>query len=193
MAEEVEKKQGEDGAQQKAEGEGKKDSTRIIFIAIVAGIIVLNAVMAFVLVRATMPKPEKQLDALVDEDSAEAAKEEIGAIAFAEPPIEAIVNIKGSEGMRFLKTVIVLAYDAKKYGELGTLLEERNPEIKNLVIDRLSSRSLDDLQRPSARDEIRAELKRMINKSLPKAKKGLFAKKEIGHVADVYINEFIIQ
>jgi len=195
MAEELDKKQQqqEDQAQKDA-GDKKPSSGRLVFWIAISAVIILNAVVAVVLVQFTMPKPPKPVDLSQEADSTRIVREEMEQMAFSDPPIEAIVNLKGSEGMRFLKVVLVFAYDAKKYKDLGAILTERLPELQNLVIDRLSSRSLEDIQRPNARDEIRAELKRLVNRQLPKSKKSMFFfKKDIGHVADIYINEFIIQ
>ncbi|MBD3390413.1 MAG: hypothetical protein GF418_00220 [Chitinivibrionales bacterium] len=193
MADEPEKKQPEEGAQQPEGGE-KKGGGKIIFLSALAAVVLVNAIIAIILVQVTMPKPEKKAEALLEEDSSRVVREQMDQVAFVDPPIEAIVNIKGTEGLRFLKAVIVLAYDGKKYKDLGALLAERHPEITNMVIERLSSRSLEDLQRPNAKEEIRAEIKRQVNKMLPKSKKSMmFFSKDIGHIADVYIKEFIIQ
>ena len=193
MADEPKKEQLEEGQQQ---AKVKKDQGRMVFFVVLGLVFALNAVVAFFLIQITRPKdPEAEMAALeaADTTGGEERGPSVKELAVSEP-IEAIVNVKGEEGMRFLKAVIVLAYDAKRHKMLGEMLAERLPEFQNLVIDELSSRSLEDLQRENSREEIRKRIKRMVNDKLPKDKPFLFLfKKKVGTISDVLIKEFIIQ
>jgi flagellar basal body-associated protein FliL len=166
---------------------------KMVFWGVLAGVIVINTIVAVLVVQLIMPRPEKpKAEAAGEADSTVAQGEVLEEPAFSDPPIEAVVNIKGSDGMHFLKAVLIFSYDAKKFKELGQALTDRTPEFKNIIVDRLSARSMEDLERPNAREEIRAELKRLINKQLILGGGGK-SSKEPWRIADVYINEFIIQ
>jgi flagellar basal body-associated protein FliL len=180
----------EEVGKKKAKTEKKAGGGRTVFWATLAGVIALNAVVAFFLVKLTMPKPEKVVDEEAVEDSTGILREEMEEIGFGEPSVEAVVNIKGDEGMHFLKVVLVFAYDKKRYKDLGDILKQRHPEFQSIVIERLSNRTVEELQRPTAKEEIRAELKRLVNKQILA---GMAGRKDPGHVGDVYIKEFIIQ
>lgn len=168
------------------------DRGKMIFWAALACVVIINALIAVVLVRITMPQPEKPASVGEADSTAVVQSEALEEPAFSDPPIEAVVNIKGPDEMHFLKAVVVFRFDAKKFKGLGQVLADRAPEFKNIIIDRLSTRSLEDLERPNAREEIRAELKRLVNKQLLIGWSVKFSK-EPWRIADVYINEFIIQ
>ena len=83
-----------------------------IIIGIIAGVIIIEAIMLFVLLRVTKPPSADDVDAKMKEDSLKQTMTQqtnIGAVL--ETPIEAVVNIAGTDGMRFLKVIIVLEYD----------------------------------------------------------------------------------
>jgi flagellar basal body-associated protein FliL len=170
----------------------KAGGGKMVFWAVLAGMVVINAVVAVVLVKVTMPKPEKTEEQVLAADStAGAAAEVVEEPAYSDPPIEAVVNIKGSEDMHFLKAVFVFSFDVKKFKDLGAVLEARTPEFKSIIIDRLSILTMEDLQRQNIRDELRSEIKRLVNKHLQGATSA--EAKETYRIAEVYINEFIIQ
>ncbi len=176
MAEDQEKKQSETGAE-------KGGSNKIMFFGILAGVILLNAVIAFMLIKATMPKaPAKENAAAADTLKQESRLTSIGAIS--DPPIEAIVNVAGTDGMRFLKVKVVFEYNDKKYKDLGAELARRQPQLKDLLLDKLSRMTLEELEDVKAKDRIRQDLIRIVNESLPE---------DAGRIRDVYFNDFIMQ
>jgi flagellar basal body-associated protein FliL len=181
-----------DAQEQKPEEQQSKDkegggSNKLLFWIILAGILVANSVVAAVIVMATsknMGEGKPATEEIVDTSSAdEAPAVSMGAIS--DPPIEAIVNVAGTDGMRFLKVQVVFEYDEKKYKNLGAELARRAPQLKDLLIGHLSKLSLNQLKRPDAKEEIRKEVKRLVNNTLPED--------DVGKVRDVYFNDFIIQ
>jgi flagellar basal body-associated protein FliL len=163
--------------------EKKKGGNLILVIGIIAGIVAIQTALAYLIV----PKPvdEKAIAAKREADSLkqlEEAANRMGAVT-SDAPIEATVNIAGTDGERFLKASIILEYDEKN-AELGKELRNRSPRYKDLFIDHLSTLSLMEVTEPMARDKIRRDLLRMINTSLPP---------NIGEVQNVLFTSFIIQ
>ena len=156
-----------------------------IIIGIIAGVIIIEAIMLFLLLRVTKPPSADDVDAKMKEDSLKQTMTQqtnIGAVL--ETPIEAVVNIAGTDGMRFLKVIIVLEYDNQQYQALGVELGKRTAKLKDMLIEMLSSMTLEELNRPDVRTQIRKEYMRAVNNSLPA---------KTGQISNVYLNEFIIQ
>lgn len=171
----------------KTEKPKNQNGNKIVFIALLAGVLVVNTVIAFVLFKVTSPKNEVvQLDSKRKADSTKQEEEvstHVGATT-GEHPIEAIVNIAGTDGERFLKVAVAFEYDDVKYPALGEAIEIRAPKIKDILINFLSKLTLIEVTDPDAKDKIRKELLRMVNSSLPPTE---------GKIRDVYIVNYIIQ
>jgi flagellar basal body-associated protein FliL len=91
---------------------------RLLMGGIIAGVVVLNTIFALILINVTKPKTEEQLAAKSQADSAQHAMERMtrmGATT-AEEPIEAVVNIAGTNGTRFLKAAIIFEFDDEESG-----------------------------------------------------------------------------
>jgi flagellar basal body-associated protein FliL len=159
---------------------------RFFMIGILAGVVLLNTVIAFILITVTRPKSEEQLAAKTQADSVRQATERVTAMGAttAEAPIEAIVNIAGTDGDRFLKAAIIFEYDDKAYPELGPELLRRAPRFKDLLIDQLSRLTLADVTESDAKDKIRKDLARLVNGTLPP---------KMGEVREVLFTTYIIQ
>lgn len=184
MAEEEEKKQEEKKEQEKPKV--KKSFGNIPLIAgIIAGVIVIEALMLLLFFQfIKQPNPE-EVEAKMKADSLRQAvgvQTSIGVTS--DPPIEAIVNVAGTDGMRFLKVVLVLEFDDRKYKKLGEELTLRHAKLKDLLIEQLSAMTLEELEDNDARIQIRKEFMRTVNNTLPA---------KIGQISSVYLNEFIIQ
>lgn len=164
------------------EGEEKKGSNLGLVIGIIAGIIVLQVGIVYLIV----PKPvdEEAVAAKRAADSLAALAVKATAVGVFTEPIEAIVNIAGTEGERFLKTVVVLEFEENKKGTFGPELLSRAPKFKDLMINHLSALTLTEITEPGAQDKIRKDLLRQINSTLPNA---------LGEVNEVRFNTFIIQ
>jgi flagellar basal body-associated protein FliL len=184
MAEENEKKQEEQKEQEKAGG-GKSRSNMPIIAGIIAGVIIIEAIMLFVFLRMTKPPSFEEVESKMKADSLrQTTVEQTTVGAIVETPIEAVVNIAETDGLRFLKVVLVLEYDDKAYKNLVFELERRQPKLKNMLIEQLSAMTLDEVNDPDAQGQIRKEFMRAINNSLPE---------KIGQISNVYLNEYIVQ
>jgi len=161
----------------------KKGSNMPLVLGIIVAIVAIQAVLAYLII----PKPvdEEALAAKAAEDSLRQAAEAVtrmGAVT-EDAPIEAIVNVAGTDGERFLKAVIILEYDESN-AVLGAELRRRAPRFKDLMINHLSTLTLMEITEPGAKDKIRKDLLRLINGTLPN---------KMGEVHDVLFTTFIIQ
>jgi len=165
---------------------GDAKGNKIIVIAIIVAAIVINALIAFFLIKATKPENLEEKSAKVRADSLKQATEQatvMGATT-ADAPIEAIVNIAGTEGERFLKAEIIFEFDDQTFPELGAELARRSPKFKDMLINHLSRQTLSDLTEPDAKERIRKELVRLINATIPP---------QTGEVREVLFTTYIIQ
>lgn len=184
---EKKKENADDGDNGKEQKEQKAQSTnKFFFFGIIAGMILINAVIAFVLVKATSPESQEKKLAKIQADSLKKTIEIATAMGAttAESPIEAIVNIAGTDGERFLKAAIIFEYDDVTYPELGLELEKRTPKFKNILIDHLSKLTLMDVTEPDAKDRIRKNLLKIINSTLPA---------KTGEIREVLFTTYLIQ
>lgn len=176
----------DDGETAPQKGEQAKGGGKLLFIGILAGIIIANTIIAFVLVRATKPKDPNQKSEQLAADSLTNAREQMTTMGAttADNPIEAIVNIAGTDGERLLKAAIIFEFDDKAFPELGAELARRAPKFKDLLIDHLSKLLLLDVTEPNSKDRIRKDLLRLVNHTLPP---------KIGEVREVLFTTYIIQ
>ena len=162
----------------------KINTGKILLYALVAGAIVLNAVVAFVLIQATRPKDtaEKEAEAKVDSlKNNQGRSAEIGGVS---GPIEAVVNIAGTNGDRFLKVVIKFEFDEKKYPKLAEEMKRFEPKLKDALIELISPLTLAELNEPETRVKLRQDMLRAANNALPA---------ESCQMRDVFIDQFFIQ
>jgi flagellar basal body-associated protein FliL len=162
----------------------KLDTGRIIFYAIIAGAVVFNIIVAAVLINVTRPKDVAEKEAEAKNDSLRATQERSTEIGGVSDPIEAVVNIAGTNGERFLKVVIRYEYDDKKFPKLTEEIKKRFPKLKDLLIERISPMTLTELNEPETRAKLRQDILRVSNNSM---------RPEDGEFRDVFIDQFIIQ
>ncbi len=90
-----------------------------------------------------------------------------------------IVNVADTGGRRYLKCTITAEFD----GNAGvTEMAGKVPLVRDVVIDILSSKTMEDLEPGVPRDALRAELVSAIGSSMTKCK-----------VTRVFFNEFAVQ
>lgn len=162
----------------------KMNTGKILLYAVVGGVILFNTIVAFVLIQATRPKDavEKASEAKVDSlKNSQTHSVEIGAVS---SPIEAVVNIAGTNDERFLKVVVRFEYDDKKYAKLGEELKRFEPKLKDLLIELISPLTLTEINEPETKTKLRQDMLRTTNNALPA---------EVGQFRDVFIDQFIIQ
>jgi len=106
----------------------------------------------------------------------------IGAVL--EEPVTVTVNIAGSDGDHYLKTNIQLEWDEEAYPDLRMAMAERRVKIQHIIINILSTQSLNDLLKSSGKQRIREAISSEINTIIPP---------ELGQITNVFFVEFIVQ
>jgi flagellar FliL protein len=158
---------------------------------VILAIIVADAFAAyFLVVKGIAPRmAEAQVVRAAREAGAEeeaAGGEEVNAGGKVAPrvgsitPIEDIViNPSGSGGTRYLCTTVAFESTAPLVAEEVT---EREPQIRDTLIEILSRRTVDELSALSTREELRLEIKTAVNEMLV-----------TGEVVGVYLSNFVLQ
>jgi flagellar basal body-associated protein FliL len=186
MADEKKKEKDAEGKPEEPKADKAKGNNKFMFIGLIAGVLIINTAMAFFLVQMTSPKKDKVAEDAHKTDTAHADAEHSTHVAAttADAPVEAVVNIAGTDGERFLKIAVAFEFDDVAHPMLLEALTHRSPKIKSMMIEYLSKLTLVEVTEPEAKEKIRKELLRIVNSSIPK---------EEGSIRDVYIVNYIIQ
>ena len=122
---------------------------------------------------------EKPKDAHGKDDAKDAhGKDDAKAPAKA-LPIKVLVNVSGTLGTRYLLATMTL--DGKG-GGLDAAVAKKEAQLRDMASSALSSKTLVDLEKPGARNLIKAELMSIFNNILG-----------AGSVTEIYFTEFAIQ
>ena len=112
--------------------------------------------------------------------SSEGGKPSVGGkVKVMVPLTKLLVNVAGTMGTRYLMTSVTLVSNNP---EFKSTVEENKDQLMDLATGALSSKTISDLEKPGARNEIRAELMTVINNALGGPV-----------VQEIYITEFAIQ
>lgn len=153
--------------------EPKKGNKMMLIIIIAGGMLVLAVAAFFVTKMLTAPPKEE-----VKEEETEVKKEAFfGKLFSFDEPI--IVNLAETRGQRYLKVSIQFEVSD------DTVIEElkkRKPLMLDLMINILSSKTIEDVQNTVGRNRLRREI-------IDKSNAELFS----GKVINVYFTEFVIQ
>jgi flagellar FliL protein len=95
------------------------------------------------------------------------------------PVEEILVNVAGTKGRRFFKTSLTLEVEGK---ELEKFAAERMPVLRGRVIDLLSTKTMDQLVQPTARDTLKMEILDTLNSEVSG-----------GEFRDLFFTEFLVQ
>ena len=221
MSEDKAKKTEEKSAGAAEKPKGGPLPPNILFLAIIGGIVLVNLLVVVILVSGMKPPKADAATESVSADSshaessgehgeahgeekkdakADAHGEKAGAgeaepeAEFPKKPIEAVVNVAGTDGERVLKIALKPAFielGKKKgggghgHGGGGGPLDAIEPKAKDLLIDIVSQMTLGELSEPDARDKIRKEFLTRLNAIIPSH---MHIK-----IVNVYIDMFIIQ
>jgi flagellar FliL protein len=90
-----------------------------------------------------------------------------------------IVNVSGSMGSRYLMTSFTLV---GTQGDFKDVLEENKDQLLDLASTTLAAKTISDLEKPGARNQIRAELISIFNNALGGS-----------YVQEIFFTEFAIQ
>ena len=115
-------------------------------------------------------------------DAKEKPKDGKGASASKKQSVQiskVIVNVAGSMGSRYLMTSFTLAGTHKDF---KTVIEENKDQLLDLANTAMASKTITDLEKPGARNQLRAELISIFNNALGG-----------GLVQEIYFTEFAVQ
>ncbi len=175
-----------------AAGGGGMKAMLPLIISIVLMPVLAYAMTAFVLLPklkasaggGATAKPDEHGEAPKAEGhGAEPKKEESGGHGEAKPAAESghgggaaakgsskvslnkiVVNVSGTMGSRYLMTSVTLVGTSKDFKDV---VEENKDKLMDIASGSLSSKTIADLEKPGARNHIRAELITLFNNSLP--------------------------
>ena len=97
----------------------------------------------------------------------------------AVPITKVIVNVAGSMGSRYLMTSFTLV---GSHNDFKTTIEENKDQLLDLANSAMASKTISDLEKPGARNQLRAELISIFNNALGG-----------GLVQEIYFTEFAVQ
>lgn len=153
----------------------------ILFIALAIVNMLVVAGVGFMLYKSRQEEAKKPtLDQVVEgeahtkdaEDHAE--KEFVGKVV----PLETfIVNMAQSKGRKVVKVNMELELDE---GEVAGEIEKRKPQIRDIIIITLSSKTFDEVSSREGKENLRVEIKDTINNFLTK-----------GKIRNVFFTDFI--
>jgi flagellar FliL protein len=95
------------------------------------------------------------------------------------PIAKVIVNVAGSMGSRYLMTSFTLV---GSHADFKTTIEENKDQLLDLANSAMASKTISDLEKPGARNQLRAELMSIFNNALGS-----------GLVQEIYFTEFAVQ
>jgi flagellar FliL protein len=155
----------------------EKKGSPLKLIIIFVGVLVLigGGLVGWLLLSAPSPD-EAGLEAISTE---EAAGETEDAMAQTFPLETFVVNLNDPGGKRYLKTNIELEYVDEPLGEE---LTRRLPQLRDLILLLLSSKSLEEIQSVDGKISLRRELILRINQTLTS-----------GKIRNLYFTQFVIQ
>ena len=171
MAEEKETQE----VEEKKESGGNK-LLLIVIIVLLLLLLVIGGLVAYFLLSSNdegQPQtPPKKVEKKHKVDS----MAEIGPIYPLDP---FVVNLVSPNADRYLKCKIDLELDSP---ELQQEIDKKLPAIRDLIIQILSSKSVEEIQTAKGKQKLKEEIKRKINEILT-----------TGEVKNVYFTEFVIQ
>ena len=97
----------------------------------------------------------------------------------AYPITKVIVNVAGTSGSRYLMTSFTLA---GTHNDFKNILEDNKDQLLDLANTAMASKTIADLEKPGARNQLRAELISIFNNALGK-----------DVVQEIYFTEFAVQ
>jgi flagellar FliL protein len=166
-----------------AEGEAppaKGKSTTMVLIGVLVGAVAAGVGGGFVLApRLTHPAAKDSAEAEAEPETKEHGKGEKGEGGRIFKLENLIVNPAGSEGSRFLMTSVAFEVETEA---AEAALKDHDVQVRDLVVSRLESQTMQMLTRPFARDSIKRRLAEAVVPVIgPKAK------------VKVYLPQFVIQ
>ncbi|MEI7640444.1 MAG: flagellar basal body-associated FliL family protein [bacterium] len=152
---------------------GEEKKTLQLLIILVSAVLVLSLISAsatFFVVMSKISQPSKKV--IVE-------KPELGPIKSLG---EFIVNLSDPTETHYLRTEVVIELDYGSDEKLAAEVDKRQPQVKDIVISSLSSKTSIQLADPENKETLKQEIKDKINAILNR-----------GQIAKVYFTTFAIQ
>ncbi|MCB0393632.1 MAG: flagellar basal body-associated FliL family protein [Bdellovibrionales bacterium] len=179
MADKAEKK--EEAAAAPAESGGGGNNKILLILAAVNIVAILGiGMMVFLSKQQDAEKPT--IDQVVEGEVETQKDESMKADEFIGKsiPLETfLVNLAGASGGRLAKISIELEIEN---GEVQDEIEKRKPQIRDIVIMLLSSKTYQQVSEKEGKDSLRDEIKQTLNSFLTK-----------GEIKSVYFTDFLFQ
>ncbi len=173
MAEEKENQE----VEQEPKKEGGNKLLLIVIIVLLLLLLVIGGLVAYFLLSSgneSQQPPQEQKK--VEKKHKVNSMAEIGPIYPLDP---FVVNLVSSNADRYLKCKIDLELDSP---DLQKEVDKKLPAIRDLIIQILSSKSVEEIQTAKGKQKLKEEIKRKINEILT-----------TGEIKNVYFTEFVIQ
>ncbi|ERP32076.1 flagellar basal body-associated FliL family protein [Chitinivibrio alkaliphilus] len=187
MADEKEQVEEKEQKQEKPEKKGNLP----LLLGLIFGIILVQGLIVFATIRFIhAPQGDDMAQEETPEQEVEQQQQQQRAsgneVILSDAAFETVVNISGTEGSRFLKVRIELAYDPdlRENRNLLSVATNRISHLKSTAIHYLSGLTLREVLDPSAQKNISSDLLIRFNNSLPSG---------AGQFSNVYITEYIVQ
>ena len=141
-----------------------------------AAILLVQGGMAFAAAKFFIAPASQPVTAETDAEGGEGEERVRGQLVSFE---EMVVSLSSSGRARYLKTTIALEAENSK---VAAEVEARMPELRDVAIMRLSSRTPDELRSTEGKEAVKAELKEALKSML-----------DDGEVLNVYYSDFVVQ
>jgi len=174
MAEEKENQQQEEEKSQNNGGGNKL--LLIVIIVLLILLLAIGGLVAYFLLSSNDQQPTPQEKQKMEKKHKVKSLAEIGPIYPLDP---FTVNLVSPNADRYLKCKIDLELDSQ---ELQQEIDKKLPAIRDLIIQILSSKSVEEIQTAKGKEKLKEEIKRKINEILT-----------TGEIKNVYFTEFVIQ
>ena len=174
MAEEKENKEVEE--ESKKEGGGSNKLLLIVIIVLLLLLLIIGGLVAYFLLSGNNNQQNPQEQQKVEKKHKVSSMAEVGPIYPLDP---FIVNLVSPNADRYLKCKIDLELSNQ---EVQKEIDKKLPAIRDLIIQILSSKTVEEIQTAKGKEKLKEEIKRKINQLLT-----------TGEVKNVYFTEFVIQ
>ena len=174
MAEEKENKEVEE-AEEKKSGGGSK-LLLIVIIILLLLLLVIGGVVAYFLLSNNNTDQQQPQQQKIEKKHKVSDLADIGPIYSLDP---FTVNLVSANADRYLKCKIDLELDSP---DLQKEIDKKLPAIRDMIIQILSSKTVEEIQTAKGKEKLKEEIKRKINSILT-----------TGQIRNVYFTQFVIQ
>ena len=173
MAKEKENKEVEETQEKKS---GGSKLLLVIIIILLLLLLVIGGLVAYFLLSGNSNQQQPQQAQKIEQKHKEAALAQIGPIYPLDP---FIVNLVSSNADRYLKCKIDLELDSPN---LQKEIDKKLPAIRDMIIQILSSKTVEEIQTARGKEKLKEEIKRKLNSILT-----------TGEIRHIYFTQFVIQ